>query len=125
MELPLLEIFDIDLGARPATYTEDYTVDEPIEHEIPVAFLRDQAQTFEVQNAAPAAWARTEDVPNIGTKSKLVIHYGYLLDENGNRILDESREPIIAENEFTYYVSAVHADAFKVTKMELTLVAPN
>ena len=125
MEYPLELVFDIDLGARPATYIEDYTASTPVEHEIAVAFLRDDLDTRDIQNSWPFAWTRSIDVPNIGTKSKLIIHYGYLLDENGNQIITQSGDPIIAENEYTYFISKIHADAYGVTKMDLTLTAPN
>jgi hypothetical protein len=124
MQIDLQEMFDIDLGARPATFIEDATDANSEEHEIAVAFSRDQAQSFNTQNATPTAWARTIDVPNITNKSGLVVHYGYLLAEDGSRVQTEDGEDIIAENEFTYKVKSYHADAFGVTTMELSLVSP-
>ena len=73
---------------------------------------------------APTAWARTIDAPNLTNKSGLVVHYGYLLAEDGSRVQTEDGEDIIAENEFTYKVKSYHADAFGVTVMELSLVSP-
>lgn len=130
MNLLIPEIFDPYLGARPATYTEDRTAAEPVEHEIFVAFRRDRAESTFGQtgtfNAVPSISAPTEDVPNIGINSKFVVHYGYLTDENGEEILDEAGEKIIAENYYTLYPSQQPmADAFGVTEMEVSLEVPN
>lgn len=117
--------FNEEQFTRPATFVEDYTADVPVEHEISVIFDRDENDSFGTQNAAPVALAKTLDLVNIGTKSQLIVHYGYLQDERGRDILTESGDRIIAENEFTYYVAKHFPDPFGMTRMELTLNPPN
>lgn len=124
MNIDLSPIFNIDLGARPATFILDGTDSSSAEAEIAVAFSRDQVTSFSTQNANPTAWARSIDVAGITNQSKLIIDYGYLLAEDGSRIQTEAGEDIIATNEFTYEVRTYHADAFGVTMMELSLISP-
>ena len=124
MNIDLTEIFDADLGGRPATFTVDATDADSDTSQITVVFNRDAANTLGGQNASPEAWARTADVAGITNKSGLTVHYGYLTDEAGNRIQDEAGEDIIAENEFTYKVTGYHNDAHEVTKLMLSLVTP-
>jgi hypothetical protein len=64
-----------------------------------------------VQNFTPMFICNTNDVAGIDNKATVVVHYGYLLSEDGKRILDEAGNAIIAENEFTYYVKSVSRDA--------------
>ena len=122
-------IFDPRNGARPATYIEDYTASPTVEHEINIAFKRDsQSDTFgesRASNYNPVAWALTTDLPNVSISSKIIVHYGFFEDENGNEILDQSGAAIIAENEYTYFVSAEpFTDAFGITELQLSLTAP-
>ena len=124
MNIDLSEMFDIDLGARPATFVVDGADANSAESEIAVAFSRDQSSSFGAQNASPTAWAQSADVAGITNQSELIVHYGYLLAEDGSRIQTEDGEDIIAENEFTYDVKNHHSDAFGVTVMELSLVSP-
>ena len=124
MNIDLSEMFDIDLGARPATFVVDGDDASSEESEIAVAFTRDQAQSYGTQNASPTVWARSIDVAGLTNKSKVIIHYGYLLAEDGSRIQTEDGEDIIAENEYTYRVKSYLTDAFGVTVMELSLVSP-
>ena len=118
------DMFDIDLGGRPATFVVDASDADSEEYEIIVAFNRDNAQTFAVENSNPVAYAKTSEVPGITNASGLIVHYGYLLDENNQPILDESGDTIIAENEFTYKVVPPHNDAFGLTSMQLSLDTP-
>jgi hypothetical protein len=124
MNIDLSEMFDYDLGARPATFVVDGDDSSSAESEIAVAFSRDPAQSYGAQNAAPTVWARSVDVAGLTNKSKVIIDYGYLLAEDGSRIQTEDGEDIIAENEFTYRVKSYNADPFGVTVMELSLVSP-
>ena len=124
MEELLDDMFDIDLGARPATFVVDAEDASSDESEIAVAFSRDQSTSFGVQNAAPTAWAQSADIAGITNQSGLIVHYGYLLAEDGSRIQTEDGEDIIAENEFTYNVKNYSSDAFGVTVMELSLISP-
>lgn len=118
------DIFDIDLGGRPATYTVDASDADSDEYEIVVSFSRDNAPALGVQNANPVAYMKTSAVPGISVASQIVIHYGYLTDENDENIRDESGELLIAENEYTYNVVSVHDDAFGLTMVELSLISP-
>lgn len=122
VEIPLDEIFDAELMGRPATYTADTAVGD--ETEIVVRFRRDQSDMLGspgYAGASPIVWAKTTDVPNISINSRIVVHYGYLLDENGEQVLDEAGDPIIVENEFTYYVTRAHASAYGITEIQVSL----
>lgn len=118
------DMFDIDLGCRPATYIVDASNADSDEHEIVVSFSRDNAPALGLQNANPVAYMKASDVPGISNASGLIIHYGKLLDERDEPILDESGEEIIAENEYTYKVVSAHFDAFGLVMVELSLDSP-
>lgn len=124
MDVDYSDIFDIENGGRPATFFPDAS-DTSVSYEINIAFSRDRSiSSFgpdQFNNPAPTAWAQATDVPGISNNSKLIVHYGYLEDESGEAILDESGEPIIAENEFTYFIKSNTTDAFGLTEMQLSL----
>lgn len=126
MLIDLNEIFDPDLGGTLATLIVDSAAEVIEEREINIAFRRDQQDTVfgddSAYNANPLAWMKTEDAEGISSTSKLIVHYGYLMDEAGEeKILDESGEPIIVENKYTYNIKSHHDDAFGVTDLQLTL----
>ncbi len=105
---------------RPATVI----LSDGTEFEINGIFERDKAVNdfggTRAQNFNPLFICAAEDIPGADNNARIVVHYGYLLDENGKKILTEASEPIIAENEFTYYVIAVNPDADGFVELELS-----
>ncbi|MFA5252708.1 MAG: hypothetical protein WC454_09020 [Phycisphaerae bacterium] len=66
---------------------------------------------MEIQNAAPTFFSSRENLDGVTNKSQLSIHFGTILKENSEPILDNENNDIVAVGEFIYNVIDFHLHA--------------
>ena len=111
----LSPIFNNNQLCRLATFIVDKTDANSIRKDI-YGHLKRPARNnsidgMEVQNAAPTFFSSRENLDGVTNKSQLEIHFGSILKENGESILDESNAEIIAVGEYVYNVIDYHLHA--------------
>jgi hypothetical protein len=108
MPVPVITdpFFDEQAFSQPATLT----LPDATTREIDVILDRDYQDSeigdTQVTNGRPVAQVREVDVQDVGTGSTLAVH-DYLEDDNGNPLLGDDGDVLVADNVATYKIIRV------------------